>query len=520
MIKLKKLSSNPMKCFKIDYLRFYIHLFSIIGLLVSCQTNTGQKEKENFSSPNMIVFIADDVSWDDLGCYGNNQVHTPNIDALAREGVVFDNAYLTTSSCSPSRNSIITGRYPHNTGAAELHSMPPIEMISLPEVLKSEGYYTVQAGKFHMGDYAKRGFDQVHEDRKINGPGGEAYWDQLVDDLPKNQPFFMWLAAYDAHRGWGENHFKGTHDPNKIRVPEYLIDGPKTRQDLADYYDEITRFDYHIGSVVQKLKDKGIYQNTLIIVMADNGRPFPHSKTRVNDQGVKTPFVIHYPKAKNTKSSRSKSLISAIDIAPTLIDLAGIEVVEYFQGVSFRKLLIDSNQKFRNYVFAEHNWHDYEAYERMVRDDRYMYIINSRPQFAQRGPLDAINSTSYQELKQAYLNGTISERQAEIFMSPRPAEEFYDLSVDPYQFNNLLLSDNIPSDFADLKKALKDWGKDTGDNLPKNITQDWYFREPVEIQKKESKGKAKTDRTPNHGIRGVMPGALTLATKNNNKGPF
>ena len=135
------------------------------------------------------------MSWDDLGCYGNHQVKTPNIDALARQGMVFKNAYLTTSSCSPSRNSIITGRYPHNTGGAELHSEPPIDMISLPEVLKSKGYYTLQAGKFHMGDYAKRGFDQVNDKKEINGPGGEAYWTQAVENLPDNQPFFMWLAA-------------------------------------------------------------------------------------------------------------------------------------------------------------------------------------------------------------------------------------------------------------------------------------------------------------------------------------
>ena len=476
--------------------------------------------KDSLKPPNMIIFIADDVSWDDLGCYGNEQVHTPNIDALALGGIIFKNAYLTTSSCSPSRNSIITGRYPHNTGAAELHTSPPIEMISLPEILKSKGYYTLQAGKFHMGDYAKRGFDKLYENREINGPGGEGYWDQAVENLPDDQPFFMWLAAYDAHRDWGQNQFSGTHPPDQIKVPEYLIDGSETRQDLAHYYDEITRFDHHVGSVVNKLKQKGVYQNTLIIVMADNGRPFPHSKTRVNDQGVKTPFIIHYPKISKTKNKRNQSLISAVDIAPTLIDLAGIDPVDHFQGVSFKNLLLKSEQKFRNYIFAEHNWHDYQAHERMVRNDRYMYIVNSRPQFAQRGPLDAINSTSYKELKEAHLNGTITKKQAEIFMAPRPKEELYDLSLDPYQFNNLLLGDHIPSAYENLKQKLNEWVITTGDELPENLTLDWYYREPVNTDEKDSNGQKKTNRTPQHGIRGDMPGKVFTATKNNNKGPF
>ena len=143
------------------------------------------------TQPNVVIFIADDVSWDDIGCYGNDDVITPNIDMLAKDGIVFNNAYLTTSSCSPSRNSIITGRYPHNTGAAELHTEPPLEMISFPEILKNNGYYTLQAGKFHMGEYAKRGFDEIHEGKEINGVGGEKYWKTAIEKRPKSKPFFF-----------------------------------------------------------------------------------------------------------------------------------------------------------------------------------------------------------------------------------------------------------------------------------------------------------------------------------------
>ena len=495
----------------------YIISYFFTALLI-IQSYSCSSDKNKVTPPNLVVFIADDVSWDDLGCYGNEYVQSPNIDLLASEGIIFKNAYLTTSSCSPSRNSIISGRYPHNTGAAELHTMPPIEMISLPEILKSNGYFTLQAGKFHMGDYAIRGFDEVHDDREVNGKGGEEYWEKAVENAPNDQPFFMWFASYDAHRAWGENQFTGTHNVDQIKVPEYLIDGPETRLDLVNYYDEITRFDHYIGEVVKKLKEKGTYENTVIVIMADNGRPFPHSKTRVNHQGIKTPFIIHYPKAIAARNAVSESLVSAVDIAPTLIDLAGIDPLERFQGVSFKNLLSDPNDKFRNYVFAEHNWHDYEAYERMVSNERYMYIKNERPQFAQRGPLDAVNSPTYTELKKAFKDGLITERQADIFLAPRPKEELYDLINDPYQFNNLMLGQEIPAAHEELKLMLKEWSNATGDNLPENITKDWYLREPV----KNTNGmKTKTsNRAKNYNIRGEMPGFANDATRINEKGPF
>ena len=475
-------------------------------IIISCNNSLTKK-------PNIIVFIADDVSWDDIGCYGNNDVVTPNIDALAKNGLIFKNAYLTTSSCSPSRNSILTGRYPHNTGAAELHTEPPLNMISFPELLKNHDYFTLQAGKFHMGEYAKRGFDKVNDSKTLNGDGGEKLWLESVKNRPKSQPFFMWFAAYDAHRVWGDNEFSGTHQPDQIEVPEYLIDGDLTRLDLAKYYDEITRFDFYIGEVIEELKLQGEYENTLIIIMADNGRPFPHSKTRLNDQGVKTPFIVHYPKVIK-ENDVVNALVSSIDIAPTIMDLVGIEVKENFQGKSFYKIFENPNQNFRNYVFAEHNWHDYESYQRMVRNDNFLYIVNSRPQYPQEGPLDAINSPTYIDLKSAQKNNSITKIQSEIFINPRPKEELYDLKKDPFQFNNLMLSENIPDDYLLLKGILNKWIIETGDSKPLKITKDWYQRE------QEPFNESSLLKTKFHGVRGEMPGKSTNAVSNNSKGPF
>ena len=481
-------------------------VFFFFFAITSCNSDINDK-------PNIIVFIADDVSWDDIGVYGNDQVVTPNIDNLAKNGLIFNNAYLTTSSCSPSRNSILTGRYPHNTGAAELHTEPPLDMTSFPEILKDKGYYTLQAGKFHMGEYAKRGFHEVHDNKQINGLGGEDHWVEALKKRPKTKPFFMWYASYDAHRTWGENEFSGTHDPDKIEVPDYLVNGYRTRLDLANYYDEITRFDHYVGEVVNELKLQREYENTYIIIMSDNGRPFPHSKTRLNDQGVKTPFIVHHPRS--IKSNKiSNSLISAVDIASTVLDIAGINPSVTFQGNSFLNIINNPELKFRNYVFAEHNWHDFESYQRMVRNDKYLYIKNSRSQFPQEGPLDAINSPTYIDLKDAEKNKTISKIQAEIFIKPRPNEELYDLSNDPYQYNNLIYEEDIPKDYEVLKNILNQWINDTGDAFTGQLTKDWYLR------KQEKFNESSLLKTEFHGIRGEMPGSSTLATKNNNKGPF
>ena len=445
--------------------------------------------------PNFIIFIADDVSWDDLGCYGNPDVKTPNIDKLASQGIRFDNVFLTASSCSPSRNSIITGRYPHNTGACELHTEPPLDMISFPEVLKQNGYYTAQSGKFHMGKYAERGFDLTSNGKDI-GDGGEALWLETIQNRPKDKPFFMWFAALDAHRAWGPNQFSGTHDAEKIAPPNYLVDAEKTKTDLGKYYDEIYRFDDYIGQITEEL------------IIADNGRPFPASKTRVNDRGMKTPFVAFWADGISKKGKVCESLVSVIDIAPTLLDLAGTEIPESIQGVSFSKLFKKPEKSFRNYVFAEHNWHDYEAHERMVRSKEYLYILNSRPQFSNLGPADAVGSPSYEDLIKLKEEGSISEKQGEIFLAPRPVEELYNNIEDPEQFQNLISDHQYGKKRNQMNKVLLECMQETGDNIPQKLTADWYEKVPGYI------------KTPAHGKRGEMPGMKNDAVSNNNKGKF
>lgn len=445
-------------------------------------------------SPNFVFIIADDISWDDFGCYGNKIVKTPNIDKLASEGLRFTNAFLTASSCSPSRCSIISGKYPHSNGATELHTELPETEIPFPLLLKENGYYTAHAGKWHMGKAAHRAFDRYTDGNGYNnGDGGEDNWGRFLKERPKDKPFFCWFASYDAHRPWGADTFKITHDPAKIEVPVYFNDSPETRQDMASYYNEIARLDYHIGKVKEELKSQGVLDNTVIIIMADNGRPFPRCKTRVYDSGMKTSFVVFWPKGINKKGAQTESLVSSIDIAPTILELAGINPPEKYQGLSFSSILKNPKTEVRQMVFSEHNWHDYEAHERMVRTKDFLYLLNARPNLSNCGPADSKKSPTQQALNELRDLGQLTQAQNDIFMVPRPIEELFDLKLETEQLLNVASVSSYHEKLIEMRMLLKKWQNDTGDTTPDNLTPDWFDREtgdPLKINR----------------VRGTMPG--------------
>ncbi|MFO1483490.1 MAG: sulfatase [Verrucomicrobiaceae bacterium] len=445
--------------------------------------------------PNAILFIADDVSWNDLGCYGNAEARTPNIDRLAAHGRRFDEAILVASSCSPSRSSIITGRYPHNNGrASELHQPIAANLPWFPRLLREAGYYTALVGKHHMtSDKPAAGeqpqpepFDLVDKGNGPGNSGGHATWVKTVQERQKDKPFFFWFASYDAHRAWDadkqwdEKQYGPKHDPAKVIVPPYLNDDAATRDDLASYYNEITRFDHFIGRVVAELEKEGVLDNTLILVMADNGRPFPRAKTRLHDSGMKTPFVAHWPKGIAKPGTATQSLVSSIDIAPTILSLANVTVPLTMQGVSFAPILENSEATPRKHAFSEHNWHDYEAHGRSVRSEGFLYIVNARPQLAWQGPADSVHSPSFQSLRAVRDAGKLTPAQADVFLAPRPTVELYRTDADALQLTNLADDPDYTSVKQRLAKLLNEWTDATGDSVPAEISKDYFDRETGE----------------------------------------
>ncbi|MEX2578796.1 MAG: sulfatase [Verrucomicrobiales bacterium] len=463
----------------------------LIALLCGVSAHADEK-------PNFIFFITDDIGWNDLGCYGNAVVETPHLDALAERGVRFANAYLVTSSCSPSRCSIITARYPHNTGAPELHTALPADQFRFPAALREAGYHTVLSGKNHMGDVSDA-FDVISSGE---GPGREDDWVPLLKDRPKDKPFFAWFASTDAHRDWQIDDENPVYDPAEIEVPPFLYDGPKTREDLANYYHEVSRTDTAMGKLVDELRRQGVEENTYVVYLSDNGRPFPRCKTRLYDSGIKTPLLFARPGT--IEPAVTDSLVSSIDLGPTILELAGVEPDDRMQGVSFVEILEDPKASVRDIAFAEHNWHVYQAHQRAVRSGDFLYVRNA---FPEKQALSKESDPTFpvgEELWEKHAAGELNENQQDIFLKPRPTEELYQVSDDPYQMNNLAEDEEQAEVLSEMRELLDDWTEATGDTVPADPTRD--------------RDAPDGTKDPDHTHR-EMPGAAAEATEITDPGP-
>lgn len=463
--------------------------------------------------PNIVFFIADDVSKEDFGTYGHPSIQTPNVDALAAQGMRFDNAYLTTSSCSPTRCSIITGRYPHNTGAPNLHAILPDEQIRFPELLREAGYYTALAGKNHMfEDYSDRAFDRMTDGGR---PAGAEDWVEHLQQRPKDKPFFFWFAAYDGHRAWQINDKAPVYDPDQIIVPPYLVDTPAVREDLANYYHEVSRFDYYIGQVIKELKRQGVLDNTLIVVASDNGRPFPRDKTRLYDSGIKTPWVVHYPPLIEEPATTT-SFVSVIDFSATCLELAGVEVPPSIQGRSLAPILSDPEATIRDVIFAEQNWHVYLNHSRMVRFDDYLYIKNNFPDQPNLSYESDTRYPSGQALWEAQAAGETLPYQQQIFADPQPSEELYQVSKDPYQIRNQASHPAYAARLEQARRLLTMWTEQTGDTIPTNPMPNRHAPPRIVDGNILPRGERTGDPHPN----AEFPGASRNAANINHPGPI
>lgn len=426
--------------------------------------------------PHLILIIADDMAWNDCSAYGHPGINTPNLKRLAEEGMRFDAAYLTCSSCSPSRSSTITGRYPHSTGGAhQLHNPLPADQVTFVEKLKAAGYYTAASGKWHLGNATKSKFDKVTEGRKECGPSGCKNWVKALQERPKDQPFFGWFAAYDPHRSYSPDTIPEPHRPEDVVVPPYLPDVKETRVDLALYYDEISRLDSYVGKVLDELERQQMSRNTFVLFISDNGRPFPRCKTTVYESGVKTPFIARFPKEIEA-GNITDSLVSTVDIAPTMLALAGIEIGETFQGHSFRNLFENPDGNVRRYTFAEHNWHDFEDLQRAVISRQWLYIRTWYTDVPGTPPADAVRSITFQKMHELKKAGKLTPAQLNPYLVPRPVEELYDLTADPHQLDNLADEAESSPVMERMRGVMADWQNDTKDEIPETRRGDSFDR--------------------------------------------
>lgn len=334
--------------------------------------------------PNFVLIILDDWGWRESGAYGNTVIQTPHIDQLAREGIRFDNAFNTMSLCSPARASILTGLYPSTAKAPRLHDALPSDTRLVTSYLKTAGYFTAAAGKWHNGTDVLNQFDlftpeEVIGDEEQSGMEG---WLATLGHLPANRPFFVWLAAKDPHKPWHHDPRWSIHNPADIAIPAYIEFNPAhtpavIRQEMAMYYDEIHRADFYIGEVIRTLREQGRLDNTVVMLMSDNGSPFWKAKKFLTDPGLKTPFIIYWP-GQITGPVVINELTSTIDIAPTILELASLPIPSALEGKSFaRWLLNNSQQEINSHVYGERADLLLGSMQgRSMRDKQFLYIFD------------------------------------------------------------------------------------------------------------------------------------------------
>lgn len=471
--------------------------FLLLLLLAACPLVSVQAEQ---ARPNFVFIITDDISPDDLSVYGNAFVKTPNLEKIAQAGLVFENAYNTISSCSPSRCSIITGRYPHNTGAPELHTKLPSTQTTFVQLLKAAGYHTVISGKNHMASPEQLGFDVASTSK----PAGSEKWVTHLRERPKEKPFFCWFASLDAHHAFDIDEHAPEYTPEEIVVPPMLYDGPETRKELTGYYHEVSRTDYYAGQVWEELQKQGIAENTYFIYCSDNGRPFLRCKTYLYDSGIKTPLIITGP---NVKPGRSQSFVSSIDYSATILELAGVDKPETIQGQSIVSILKDPKATVREILFAERNWHVFQNHARMVRMGDWLYIWNAWPnRHNVSGESSVFSFPSVKEYWEAADAGKLNESQMLLVSPIQPEEMLFRISDDPHQLTNLATDTSYEYQMQKMRKQLKAWENETSDSVPENPTKD---RQPLHSWDKKNKM-----------VRGQFPGASAYAEVVNEPGPI
>ncbi len=428
-------------------------VFTIHGCLQT-EKSAGRK---NSPRPNILFCIADDWGWPHAGSYGDRVVKTETFDRVAENGVLFDYAYVSSPSCTPSRGAILTGQYHWRLEEnANLWSTLDVEIPVYPLLLERGGYHVGYWRKsWGPGDLKAGGYTDTH-------PAGTNYkggFKEFLEARGKGKPFCFWFGASDPHRPYkkGSGRESGM-DISKIRLPAFYPDAEEIRSDIADYYFEVERFNRECGKVMKLLEEKGELDNTIVVITGDNGMPFPRCKSNIYDMGVHVPMAIQWP-AKIKGGRRVKDFMSLADLAPTFLEIAGVGIPSQMSGRSLLGTLLSTKEglvdKKRDYIVFGKERHvpaqkvpSLGGYPcRGIRTERYLYIRNFAPERWPAGvasgathPIGSFADCDDSPTKR-YLVDNRNEPKIkpyfELAFAKRPAEELYDISKAPDQIVNV-----------------------------------------------------------------------------------
>ena len=455
--------------------------------------------------PNIVWISNEDMS-PHLGAYGDTLARTPVLDRLAKESIRYTRAFTTAPVCAPSRAAIITGMYQNAIGAQHMRTtedrvpelpgpylaVPPFYVKAFPEYLRAAGYYTSNREKT---DYQFGEPFTIWDDR-----GPDAHWRRRPD---KSQPFFSVFNLMVTHESQifpSSPARKGkplVTDPAKVPVPPYYPDTPLVRQELARMYDNIADMDRQAGEILDQLQADGLADNTIVFYWSDHGDGVPRAKRSLYDSGLHVPLMIRWPKMDPAiANSVNDQLVSMIDLAPTVLAMAGVEVPAHLQG----RVLAGPRAAARppEFVFAARDRMDTE-YDMMrsARDRQFLYIRNFNPELPYAGHITYRNQSDImQEWFRLQAERTLSGPAALWMRTHRPAEELYDTQADPYQIRNLSDETKHRETLERMRKAVTDWMARINDqglvNEPEMIQRMW----PGGIQPETAQPYIVPRRTP------------------------
>ena len=429
--------------------------------------------------PNLLLIIADDCTYRDLGVYGG-QAKTPHLERLAGEGMKFTRCFQAAPMCSPTRHCLYTGLYPVKSGAYPNHTMAYDWVKSIAHYLQDAGYTTHLSGKTHINPKSVFPFQYSGD----NNPDPAAFDAVLKGSAQSGKPFLFIAASNEPHSPWNKGD-PSQYPPASLKLPPVLVDSPDTRADFAKYLAEITFFDSQVGELVGLLDRSPLRDNTLVIVLREQGNSFPFAKWTCYDVGLASGCITRWP-GKVKAGSVSDALIEYVDVTPTFLEAAGVARPAILNGRSFVPVLTGAATAHKTHVFGLQttrgiiNGSDHYGI-RSVRDTRYRYIHNLTPEVKFQNA--ATKEPTFKTWEKMAAAGDANAQRLVHDYQHRPAEELFDCEADPWNRTNLATDPKFAAQLASLRAQLDGWMKLQGDagqatemkaleRMPKNSKSD------------------------------------------------
>jgi arylsulfatase A-like enzyme len=423
---------------------------------------------------NILILMADNWAWPHASVLGDPLVQTPTFDRLAREGVLFSHAFCSVPSCAPARAVFLTGQPAHRLeGAANLWGVFPAKFAVFPDMLEAAGYRVGFSGKgWGPGNLEASG--------RTRNPAGEKFrsFAEFVEGQPVSQPFCYWHSSREPHAPWSAGEaFLDQLPAERVQVPAYLPDHPAVREDIRRYYAEVQQFDADCGAILDLLRDRNLAESTLVVLVGDNGWQLPRGLAHVYDAGTRVPLAIRWPG--HAKAGHvADELVSFEDIAPTLLEAAGLTPSTKMTGTSMVHLLHGETDRSRDHVFIERERHanvrqgDLTYPCRSIRTREFLYVWNLHPERWPAGDPEAYWAVGpYGDVDWSFTKDLLIDphrspqlqRYFELGFGKRPEEELYDLRTDPAETVNVAADPTYAATCAELRQRVQTWMRDTGD---------------------------------------------------------